>query len=227
MEPADDRRDDRDRLLHGVDLVSDAAMEPPVTGGTTERHLHRAGRAMGAAMEPAADRRGYEAKKLTAYTDDSAAMEPAGYRREYVQPIPAGDEPDCEPQWSPPVIGGNTGQLDPQELAGRATAMEPADDRRDDGSRFRSRVTCANPRCREQLPGKATPGFTRWSCQGANSAADLLASARGRVSPPERSHGQTMTAADVGSFSCWPRNRNQDKYQARPRLMTMTLSARI
>src|SRR5579863_8819362 len=60
-------------------------------------------------MEPAVYRREHHHRLAAAVQRQRVAMEPAVYRREHVPDELAGHVESCVSQWSPPFIGGSTG----------------------------------------------------------------------------------------------------------------------
>src|SRR6266568_4598042 len=105
------------------------------------------------------------------------------------------------PQWSPPTSGGSTimPRLDP--TTGLKAAMEPADQRREHGSQFLSRLTCPNLSSRERSmkhdPAVCTMDLPRCkkyplTCVRALPGFRVTTSALAV---------QMTTAVDVGSFS--------------------------
>src|SRR6266487_4158873 len=82
-------------------------------------------------MEPAADGRDDESVDVAPESSHTAAMEPAADGRDDAEQIPAFAELH-KPQWSPPLMGGMTRALRPDQVGHVRAAMEPAADGRDD-----------------------------------------------------------------------------------------------
>ena len=84
-------------------------------------------------MEPADERRDDDPGMLLDHLKNRfAAMEPADERRDDLLIALPPEVADSSPQWSPPMNGGTTGDLQKRGYAHTLAAMEPADERRDD-----------------------------------------------------------------------------------------------
>ena len=126
MEPAGDRRDDIATPYGLLTVLTTPQWSPPVSGGTTG-HVHALHeRLEPAAMEPAGDRR-----------DDRfripdvpgrrrlAAMEPAAGRRDNQFFQLTRRLTILEPQWSPPLGGGDDADCERGPSAGDRAGIEP------------------------------------------------------------------------------------------------------
>jgi len=130
MEPADQRRDDL-RAIATFGRPSTPQWSPPTSGGTTTYLPSITTRASSAAMEPADQRRDdrpFLSDSCLSFCSRNGARRPAAGR-----PGPASAPPRRPgPQWSPPTSGGTTVSGTTWTVTRGASAMEPADQRRDD-----------------------------------------------------------------------------------------------